>query len=115
MSLAWKDAYAAMHRDGAADFPPAGLLYVLELTRAESRRQGTALSPVEFVAAFRRAARGDFGPFLPRVLADWGLLLPEDLGRAVMLLGRHGCLSLGAEDSLEAFAADDLPLAETVP
>lgn len=112
MSIAWKEAYAAMHRDGAADFPAAALLYVLELTRAEARNRGAAVPPGELVAAFRRAARGDFGPLLPRVLEDWGLARPEDLGRAVMLLGRYGCLSLDPGDSVDAFAGDPLPLAE---
>lgn len=107
---AWKAAYAAMHRDGAAAFPPACLHYVLETVRAACGSDADPRSPADVTAAFRDAARRDFGPLARDVLADWGLTTPGDLGRAVALLGDYGCLSLGDDERADAFAADDAPL-----
>lgn len=112
MTDGWKSAYAAMHREGAAAFPPAALRYVLDLTRHESRRTSAPLAPAGLVSAFRKSARADFGPFLSEVLGRWELRTPEALGRAVNLLGRYGCLSLDAGDDAAAFAADSRPFAE---
>jgi uncharacterized repeat protein (TIGR04138 family) len=112
MNDGWTSAYAAMHRNGAAEFPPAALRYVLELTRNESRRMEAPLAPVDIVTTFRKSARADFGPLLPDVLEHWELRTPEALGRAVDALGRYGCLTLDAGDGADAFAADALPLAE---
>jgi uncharacterized repeat protein (TIGR04138 family) len=114
MADGWKEAYAAMHRDGAAAFPPACLHYVLGMVRHSARQEhgsggSPSLSPSGTVAAFRRAVRADFGPLAGEVLKDWALLTPGDLGRAVDLLGRYGCLSLDAGDSPEAFATDTVP------
>jgi uncharacterized repeat protein (TIGR04138 family) len=104
-----------MHRDGAAAFPPACLHYVLELVRNESRRRAAVLPPADMVAAFRRAARSDFGSLCREVLEDWELRVPADLGHAVLLLGRYGCLSLDAEDTPGAFATDTVPFTEGRP
>jgi uncharacterized repeat protein (TIGR04138 family) len=118
MSTGWKSAYAAMHRDGAAAFPPACLHYVLELVRTESGRRGgsgtsdSALTPADTSAAFRRAARADFGPLVDDVLKDWNLETPAALGEAVALLGAYGCLTLDAGDSPQAFATDTVPFTE---
>jgi uncharacterized repeat protein (TIGR04138 family) len=115
MTEGWKAAYAAMHRDGGAEFPPAAMRYVLEIARGESRKAQAPLSPADLVAAFRRAARADFGPLLPEVLEHWDLRAPASLGRAVEALGRYGCLSLDEADTVAAFASDTLPLAEVAP
>lgn len=121
MSTGWKTAYAAMHRDGAAVFPPACLHYVLELIRAESGRQGGSgrsegsLTPADTSAAFRRAAHADFGPLAGEVLNDWKLETPAALGEAVALLGAYGCLTLDAGDSPQAFATDTVPFTEIHP
>jgi uncharacterized repeat protein (TIGR04138 family) len=122
MSTRWTSAYAAMHRDGAAAFPPACLHYVLDLVRAESARRGPGtggsgmsggpLTPTETSAAFRRATRADFGPLVDDVLADWKLETPAALGEAVALLGAYGCLTLEAGDSPQAFATDTVPFRE---
>jgi uncharacterized repeat protein (TIGR04138 family) len=111
MTLDWKSAYAAMYRDGEAAFPPAALHYVLQRVRRAAReRAGGTSTPEEIVAAFRAGARADFGPLVRDVLGAWKIEVPEDLGRAVLLLGRYRCLSLEPSDTLEAFAADDRPL-----
>jgi uncharacterized repeat protein (TIGR04138 family) len=117
MARDWKSAYAEMHRDGAAVFPPAGLAYVLQtVRRAASVRipEAPALTPEEIITTFRTGARADFGPLLPQVLRGWNLDAPEDLGRAVLLLGRYECLSLEDTDTLEAFSADIRPFAAGV-
>jgi uncharacterized repeat protein (TIGR04138 family) len=113
MPGAWTTVYATMHRDGAAAFPPACLHYVLELVRneahaAQAGTQGAPalLTPADTTLAFRRAARGDFGPLRDDVLEDWELRTPEDLGKAVTLLGRYGCLTLEDGDTPAAFATD---------
>lgn len=106
----WKTAYAAMHQDGAADFPPACLHYVLDMVRGAARDGEGSLTPAATIAAFRRSTRADFGPLADEVLADWEMRTPENLGRAVTLLGRYGCLALDAGDTAENFAADTLPL-----
>ena len=108
----WSSAYAAMHRDGEAAFPPAAMRYVLELARGESRKAGGPLAPSDMIAAFRRSARADFGALTPEVLEHWDLRTPEALGRAVETLARYGCLSLDEGDSPETFAADSRSFAE---
>jgi uncharacterized repeat protein (TIGR04138 family) len=107
----WTSAYARLHAAGEAAFPPACLYYVLECVRRAARTKGASLTPAEIVMSFRTGARTDFGPLLPEVLADWGLESPGDLGRAVLLLGRTGALSLSPSDTPEAFAEDTRPLA----
>lgn len=107
-SSAWKTAYAAMYRDGAAAFPPACLYYVLE----KVRQAGTALTPADTIRVFRAATRADFGPLAGEVLDDWGLRTPKDLGQAVDLLGRYGCLTLDSGDTPGNFAQDEVPFGE---
>jgi uncharacterized repeat protein (TIGR04138 family) len=111
----WKAAYASLYREGSADFPPACLHYVLELVRRVSRDRGTTLTPAETTRAFRDAIRADFGALAGEVLADWELRTPQDLGHAVELLGRYGCLTLDSEDTPEHFALDATPLSEVGP
>ncbi len=106
MARDWKGAYAGMHARGEADFPPACLYYVLQLNRQISReRSGRPMTPEELTEYFRKRIRIDFGPLANRVLQEWGPT-PEHLGRAVVLLGRHGCLKLDATDTAASFAAD---------
>jgi uncharacterized repeat protein (TIGR04138 family) len=111
----WKAAYASMYRDGSADFPPACLHYVLELVRSTSRQHGSELTPAATTRAFREAIRADFGALAGEVLEDWGLRTPKDLGHAVELLGRYGCLTLDSEDTPEHFALDTGSLFEVAP
>ena len=100
----WKAAYAALYHDGAASFPPASMHYVLEVVRSAVHNRGNALTPADTTEAFREAVRSDFGPLSDAVLADWELRTPKDLGHAVDLLGRSGCLTLDSEDVPENFA-----------
>jgi uncharacterized repeat protein (TIGR04138 family) len=109
MALDWKSAYAAMHRDGEAAFPPAALYYILEVVRNGARENTPSgphiLTPEKMITTFRDKARADFGPLVREVLEEWRLRTPVDLGRAVILLGRYRCLSLAPSDTTEAFAA----------
>lgn len=105
----WPAAYAAMHQAGEAAFPPACLNYVLTCVRNAANGRKTPLSPSDTVATFRQRASADFGPLLQEVLEDWGLRTPEELGKAVLLLGKHECLTLEASDTVEAFARDTVP------
>jgi uncharacterized repeat protein (TIGR04138 family) len=111
----WKAAYASLYRDGCADFPPACLHYVLELVRSAARNHGAALTPAATTQAFREAIRADFGALAGEVLEDWDLRTPKDLGHAVELLGRYGCLTLDSEDTPEHFALDTGSLFEVGP
>jgi len=105
MALDWKTAYASMHAHNEATFPPAGLHFVLQLSRQIYRSHNRAVTPAELLEEFRKKTRRDFGPLEQQVLDDWGIHTPEDLGKAVALLGRYGCLTLEPTDTVEAFAA----------
>jgi uncharacterized repeat protein (TIGR04138 family) len=113
-TLDWKSVYASMHRDGEAAFPPAALHYVLQLVRKRAGTQAGAntelLTPASIITTFRGSVRGDFGPLTREVLDEWKLRTPEELGKAVLLLGRYRCLTLEPSDTLEAFAIDSEPL-----
>ena len=108
-TLDWKSVYAAMHHDGEAAFPPAALHYVLQLVRKSTVNANTPLTPDAIITTFRGSVRSDFGPLTRGVLDEWNLRTPEELGRAVLLLGRYRCLSLEPTDTLEAFALDTAP------
>ena len=110
--LDWKSVYAAMHRDGEAAFPPAALHYVLQLVRKRTTSGSTPLTPEAIITTFRVSVHSDFGPLTREVLEEWNLRTPEQLGRAVLLLGRYHCLTLEPSDTLEAFLADTTPVHE---
>lgn len=100
-------AHAAMLRGGEDHFSPAGLEYLLRLLQ-RSAFQGEGYRDVgaaEACERFRRAVAEDFGPFAARALADFGMPTGADLGRAVFLLARHGCMSLREGETLEEYAA----------
>jgi uncharacterized repeat protein (TIGR04138 family) len=109
LALEWKSVYASMHAQNEAAFPPAGLHYVLQLSRGLYRAHSRDVAPAELLEEFRKQTRRDFGPLLPTVLEDWGLKGSENLGKAVSLLGRYGCLTLEPGDTVEAFAALENP------
>jgi uncharacterized repeat protein (TIGR04138 family) len=118
-ALDWKYVYALMHRDSEAIFPPAALHYVLQHVRQHAQQArtdaGAASAPLtaeRIITTFRAGVRADFGPLTREVLDEWNLRAPEDLGKAVLLLGRYRCLSLEPSDTLEAFAADAAPFTE---
>ena len=118
-ALDWKSVYADMHRNGDAAHPPAALHYVLQTIRARAGARSadaanTPLTPETIITTFRVSVRRDFGPLSREVLDAWNLRTPEELGRAVLLLGRYRCLSLEPSDTLEAFAADARPLEEGI-
>jgi len=105
----WKTAYAAMHDRGEAVFPPAGIHYVLQLSRQICRARNRPVTPSELLDEFRKQTRRELGPMVAQVLESWGLTTSEDLGKAVVLLGHYGCLTLEPAETIEAFAALDMP------
>ncbi len=109
MPLDWKTVYASMHARNEATFPPAALHYILQLSRRLYDAHHRAVTPAELCGEFHGTTLRDFGALLPCVLEDWGLNSAEDLGRAVALLGRYGCLTLEPTDTVEAFAALEAP------
>ncbi len=111
-TLEWKTVYATLHGDGEAAFPPAALHYVLQLVRKRAGSVSTPLTPEAIITTFRVNVYNDFGPLTYEVLDEWNLRTPEQLGKAVLLLGRYRCLSLEPSDTLEAFATDAVPFNE---
>lgn len=97
-------AYLEMRRAGEADFPPACLDYLYRLVYRLAAG-GRQVPPARLCRAFARAARADFGDFAPSVASVWGLAEGADLGRAVHRLAKHRCLTLGAGETLEEYAA----------
>ena len=108
MSLDWKAAYAALQKTAETKFPPACLQYLLQVLRsAQPSESGPSLTPSALTLHFRRQSKQDFGPLLPMVLQDWGLLRPENFGQAMLLLGRQGCINLDPADTIESFSGED--------
>jgi uncharacterized repeat protein (TIGR04138 family) len=96
-----------MKREGAESFSPAGLEYLFRLVqRASFQGKGFRhLGAAELCKLFSRAAAEDFGSFTEEALSGFGIATGAQLGRAVFLLASHGCLTLGAGESLEEYAA----------
>ena len=106
MATDWKTAYAEMHAKSEAMFPPAALHYVVELCRqASQRREGRVVTPEELTEDFRKQFRRDFGSMGNEVRNDWGIHSSADLGKAVILLGKYGCLTLEPTDTEDAFTS----------
>jgi len=106
MSLDWKTAYAGMHESGETSYPPAALHYLLQICRqASGHIENHLLTPEQLVNEFRKRSQRDFGSMKTSVLEDWKLHTSEDLGKAVLLLAKHHCLTLEPSDTLEAFSS----------
>ncbi|MEO6097945.1 MAG: hypothetical protein ABIW76_20700 [Fibrobacteria bacterium] len=100
-------AYLGQLRAGIDSFPPECLEYVFQLVfRASYRGKGFRdLSVTEVFHIFHRQVADDFGSFSSNALDRFGLRTGEDLGRAIFMLARSGCLSLGEGETLAAYAA----------
>lgn len=100
-------AHLSMLREGAERFSPAGLEYLLRLVqRAAFSGDGNRdVGAAEICDRFRRAAADDFGPFTRTALDRFGLATGDDLGRAVVLLARAGCLALREGETAAEYAA----------
>jgi uncharacterized repeat protein (TIGR04138 family) len=107
MSSDVRAAYLGQLRAGMDTFPPECLEYVFQLVfRASYRGKGFRdLSAAELFRIFNRQVADDFGSFASNALDRFGLRTGEDLGRAIFLLARSGCLSLGQGETLEAYAS----------
>jgi uncharacterized repeat protein (TIGR04138 family) len=99
-------AYLAMLRSGPVEFPPACLEYLLQsILRASYRGDGFRdLTAAEVCRTFRSQAAADFGAFADDAMARFGLRTFDDLGRAVFLLAKHGCLNLRDGESRADYA-----------
>lgn len=107
MSADIRTAYLAQLREGNSSFSPECLEYLFQIIY-RSTFQGKVfrdLPAAELCRIFRRQAAADFGAFAPETMERFGLATFEDLGRAVGLLVRLGCLALREGESLEAYAA----------
>jgi uncharacterized repeat protein (TIGR04138 family) len=100
-------AYLAMLRSGPVDFPPACLEYLLHsILRASYRGDGFRdLAAAEVCRTFRAQAAADFGAFASDAMARFGIRTFDDLGRAIFLLAKHGCLTLQDGESRADYAA----------
>lgn len=100
-------AYLAMRRSGADAFPPGCLEYLLQLIlRASFQGKGFRdLPAAELCRIFRARAEADFGAFAEAALQRFGLRTFDDLGAAVFLLARHGCLTLRDGETRADYAA----------
>lgn len=106
------EAYAAAHRAGRADVPPACLRFVLEVVRAAAARHGRGLTPADTVQALAEASRREFGPLDAVVREEWGLQDGADVARALRLLEACGAVTLAPEDTGAAFAGAAWPSPE---
>lgn len=93
--------------DAAPRFSPAGLEYLYHLIyRASYQGKGFRnLAAAELCGLFRGHAQSDFGAFAGETLKRFGMDTCGDLGRAVFLLAREGCLTMDGTESLETYAA----------
>lgn len=100
-----RGAYLAMRRAGDPAPPPECLDYLLQLVSRLARAPGGPrhLAAAELCQAFQRQVTADFGALAGEVLARWNLRACSDLGRAVFLLARHGCLSLRDGETLKEY------------
>ncbi len=69
-------------------------------SRQEVHRHLTAGELVDYLIEF---ASGEYGPLARPVLAEWGLLGPDDVGKIVYKLIGAGILSASPEDRPEDF------------
>jgi uncharacterized repeat protein (TIGR04138 family) len=100
-------AHLAMMREGKHRYSPAGLEYLFRLLqRSAFKGEGYRdVGAAEVCDLFRRSAEDDFGPFTGRALSGFGITTGSELGDAVFLLARHGCLALREGESIEEYAA----------
>ncbi|MDB5104517.1 MAG: hypothetical protein JWP91_2206 [Fibrobacteres bacterium] len=102
-----RSAYLAMRREGQESFPPECLEYLFHLIyRASYQGKGFRdLPAAELCRIFRAQAAADFGVLAGEALARFGLRSYGDMGRAVFLLARNGCLTLREGETIEAYAS----------
>jgi uncharacterized repeat protein (TIGR04138 family) len=102
-----RSAYMTQRREGGDAFPPECLEYLFHLIyRASYQGKGFRdLPAAELCRIFHRQAAADFGSFAGEAMRSFGLGTYGDMGRAVFLLARSGCLALREGETLEAYEA----------
>jgi uncharacterized repeat protein (TIGR04138 family) len=107
MSVDVRSAYLIQLREGRESFSPECLEYLFHIIY-RATFQGKVfrdLPAAELCRIFRIQAAADFGAFAEETMKRFGLGSYGDLGRAVELLARTGCLTLREGESLEEYAA----------
>ena len=110
MSVDVRSAYLAQlrgGREGRGSFSPECLEYLFHIIY-RATFQGKVyrdLPAAELCRIFRAQAAADFGAFAGETMKRFGLASYGDLGRAVELLARTGCLTLREGESPEEYAA----------
>lgn len=107
MPIDIRAAYLIQLREGRESFSPGCLEYLFHIIY-RATFQGKAfrdLRAAELCRIFRMQAAADFGAFSGEAMKRFGLGTYGDLGRAVELLARTGCLILREGDSLEEYEA----------
>ena len=107
MSVDVRTAYLVQLREGGGSFSPECLEYLFHIIY-RATFQGKVfrdLSAAELCRIFRTQAEADFGAFAGETMKRFGLGSYGDLGRAVELLARTGCLTMREGESLEEYAA----------
>jgi uncharacterized repeat protein (TIGR04138 family) len=102
-----RTAYLAQLRERGDSFSPECLEYLFHIIY-RATFQGKVhrdLPAAELCRIFRTQAAADFGAFAGEAMKRFGLDSYGDLGSAVGLLARAGCLSLREGESLEEYAA----------
>lgn len=107
MPIDVRSAYLLQLRERRESFSPECLEYLFHIIH-RATFQGRAyrdLPAAELCRIFRTQAAADFGAFAGETMMRFGLGSYGDLGRAVGLLARAGCLSLREGESPEEYAA----------
>ncbi len=68
--------------------------------------QARHVTGAELLVGVRDLAQEKFGPLGAKVLAEWGIAVPLDIGKVVYFLIESGVLCATAEDKLEDFDLD---------
>ncbi len=104
--------YADLIKREAVAHPKRCYGYILAVLRQLSEENsGADFGANEVTGYFRKRLRQDFGALAPKVTAYWELQKGSDLGTALSVLAKQGCLRWGSHDTLEDYAAQG-PLLE---
>jgi uncharacterized repeat protein (TIGR04138 family) len=104
MKVDFAGRYQEMLSQEESHFPPQALKYILVWVKGLADRNAEKLlHPPGIVKAFEEKIAADFGPFSPHVLQEWRMESPLEFGQALHQLGKHDCLLLSEEDSLDRF------------
>ena len=91
-----------------SDYAPEAYSFIAEAVTFTVGRLPRArhVTGEELLVGVRDFAQEKFGPLGAKVLAEWGISAPLDVGKAVFYLIEVGVLSATPEDKLEDFDRD---------